>query len=203
MPIDPLSALVTVGMGILGASGQAQTNRANQELAREQMRFQERMSSTAVQRSVKDYEAAGLNPALAYDRSASSPGGAAAIMGDTLGRGISSALAARTAINEIKSLQADIDLKKANERAANQSSERDRSQARYIAEQTEGQRIMNDFNRKLQPYSLRQAIAEAMIQENMIPGSRNEADWNKKLGLWAPAISTAKSLTNILSSMRH
>lgn len=55
--------------------------RFNQQTAREQMGFQERMSNTAYQRSMEDMRKAGLNPMLAYQQGgASAPSGAAGTM---------------------------------------------------------------------------------------------------------------------------
>lgn len=65
--------------GVAGMAGQASANRSNERMSREQMAFQERMSSTAYQRAVQDMRSAGLNPALAYQQGgASSPGGSMA-----------------------------------------------------------------------------------------------------------------------------
>ncbi|WNK13192.1 MAG: DNA pilot protein [Microvirus sp.] len=79
---SPWSALIGAGATLLGglfsAKSQSQTNQANADQARQQEDFQERMSSTAHQREVKDLEAAGLNPLLSANSGASTPSGAMA-----------------------------------------------------------------------------------------------------------------------------
>lgn len=200
LPLIPILAGL-LGAGI-SAGGTWYANRENKRAAQKQMDFQERMSSTAVQRSVDDYKKAGLNPALAYDRSASSPGGAQAIIGDPAEKAVSSALRVNDAINARKLMEGELSLKKAAERQANQTSERERASARLIAEQTEGQRNLNAFNQIAFPWDARQRAATALLTEYQVPGQKNIADLETKIGLWSPAINTAKTLTQILSGLR-
>lgn len=79
-----ISAVPGIIGGVLGFGGQREANKRNLQIAREQMAFQERMSSTAYQRAAKDLEAAGLNRILALGSPATTPSGALATMQNPL-----------------------------------------------------------------------------------------------------------------------
>lgn len=77
-------AVGSLASGWMAQKGQTRANQENIELAKQQMAFQERMSSTAHQREVEDLRKAGLNPILSATGGASSPGGASPIVKSTM-----------------------------------------------------------------------------------------------------------------------
>lgn len=117
--------------GALGGIGSIFSGLFAQSSAREQMRFQERMSNTAHQREVKDLRAAGLNPMLSAKLGgASSPAGAAATMpnpGESMGSAVSGS--ARMYALELPQLEASIRLQAAQEEAQRSSAENSRASA--------------------------------------------------------------------------
>ena len=99
--------LISGGLSYLGGQ---QRNEAQIKAAREQMAFQERMSSSAYQRAMQDMRKAGLNPILAGKLGgASTPGGAMPQLSDPIGAGVGSALQAKQTFAQTDKIDAEID----------------------------------------------------------------------------------------------
>jgi hypothetical protein len=115
-------AALMAGASFLGGERANEMSQAN---SREQMAFQERMSSTAHQREVQDLRAAGLNPILSANAGSSSPSGASSSASNTVAPALASAMEMKTLqqamtrqSQEIENMKASKDLTDAQKRKA-------------------------------------------------------------------------------------
>lgn len=176
-----ISALGSLGAGLLGSSSAKKRNEEQIALAREQMAFQERMSSTAHQREVKDLRAANLNPILsAGGKGASSPGGAMPQvvseqqpLADSIASMTGSALTAANTIAQTNLLDKQADTERAKRNALQVQSDLGYYDALVKAQAFDrgdlAAKWMNQFEREK---------AERKLTEHRIPGAKAEA------GLW-------------------
>lgn len=134
----------------LGAQlgGAMDQNKRNEQNAREQMEFQERMSSTARQRDVKDLVAAGLNPLLAATGGSSTPSGSMATSQNVASGLMSSAAEAMQLDLAIKAQKENIKLTQAQQAATLAQGKKTHLEAEKLKPEAEIKGTIGDYIKK-------------------------------------------------------
>lgn len=210
--MDPFAAMALVGAGSTLVS-----NVWNAREASKNRQFQERMSSTAHQREVRDLRLSGINPMISRMGSgASAPGGDRAQMED-LGKGLSSALQARMMKAQIDLIGAQTQREVATTQEINRSSQELNSGSDMRLQQLRNASDLSHLSlqerRQLVPLALERARAEIGQITSSAEAARarayldrldsvramNEAEFEAALGAASPAL---RSLLLIVRSLR-
>lgn len=194
---------------VLGAAqigGDIYSAQQTREEAQKNRDFQERMSNTAVQRSVEDYRKAGLNPALAYDRSASSPGGAQAQIGNPIAGGISTIQSARAQKQAMalarQQMQLNAEVARTQAVANMGSAHRDESQANNNLAQERLSNQLFTFNSLYQPAQIRAQQLANQLNALGLPKAQNMSDLERAAGLIiGPGLNSASKIRDYISNI--
>lgn len=166
-----IPAAASVAGALYGANkasqGQEDANKTNIKLGREQMAFQREMSNTSYQRGIKDMQAAGLNPMLAY-----SQGGASAPLGSmpqvqnaqgqtvaAVGTGVASANAAMSTLQGFQAME---------------QSQAHTEQIKATTDKIESETLAHDLNTARAAAELQRTKTETVLGEEGIRNARQE-----------------------------
>lgn len=183
--VAPALGGIAAGVGsLLGGAGQ---NVASARQAAIQRQFEERMSSTAWQRGVKDMRAAGLNPMLAFEQGpASTPSGATGDVPYNYGEAVSSAMSGMQ-------LRQSMALSRAQQAQARAGAANTQVNTAYTSA-----KLAADFGHVLKGSSLYAAVQQAGIEAAKAAAQVNRAQVGERRGrssVWemlSPFINTAK-----------